>query len=111
MAVPAVNIVIDSGTTFETTFTLTNSAGGVMDLSDYTAVSKIRKYPQDSLNIKSFSVGIASTAGQITISMASTTTSTLEQGRNYYDIVVTSPTAVVSKVIEGNAIVNPTVSS
>jgi len=108
-AVPAVNITIDSGTNFEATFTITSEIGSVIDLTGYTAVSKIRKYPT-STSYKNFVVGITSSTGRITLSMASTITTDLVEGRNYYDIVITSPNNVVSKVIEGMALVSPTVS-
>jgi len=42
--------------------------------------------------------------------MADTITSELVLGRNYFDVVLTSGDGVVSKVIQGTAIVNPTVS-
>jgi len=108
-AVPAVNVNIDSGTNFEATFSITSETGSVIDLTGYTGVSKIRKYPT-SPSSKNFVVGITSTLGKITISMASTITSELVEGRNYYDIVITSPNNVVSKVIEGMALINSTVS-
>jgi len=108
-AVPTVNISIDSGTNFTATYTISNSDGSVLDLSGYTATSKIRKYPTSTTS-SSFSVGIASTTGKITISMGSTSTTDLTEGRNYYDIVITSPSSTISKVIQGMAIVNPTVS-
>ncbi len=108
-AVPTVNISIDSGTTFSATYTITNPSGTVLDLSGYSAVSKIRKHPTDA-NSTSFSVGITTATGKISISMASTITALLSEGRNYYDIVITSPSSDISKVIQGSAIVNPTVS-
>jgi hypothetical protein len=108
-AVPTVNISIDSGTSFTATYTISNSDGSVLDLSGYTASSKIRKYPTSPTS-NNFSVGINSTSGKITISMASTLTTGLSEGRNYYDIVIISPSSTTSKVIQGMAIVNSTVS-
>jgi hypothetical protein len=110
MAVPSVNITIDGGTNFENTFTLRNPDGTPIDLTGYTGVSKIRKYPKDALNVQSFTVGITSSTGEVTLSMASTITSEIEQGRNYYDIVLTATDGTVSKVLEGTALVSPTVS-
>lgn len=108
-AVPAVNITINSGTDFEATFTVTSETGSIIDLTGYTGVSKIRKYPT-SPSYKNFVVGITSSTGRVTLSMASTITADLVEGRNYYDIVITSPINVVSKVIEGMALVSSTVS-
>jgi len=109
MAVPAVNIQIDSGTYFENEFTLENPDGTPIDLTGYTGISKIRKYPE-AANVQSFTVGITSLTGKVQVSMADTITSELVLGRNYFDVVLTSGDGVVSKVIQGTAIVNPTVS-
>ena len=108
-AVPTVNISIDGGTNFTATYTIASPSGAVLDLTGYTATSKVRKYPT-SPSSESFAVGIASDTGKITISMASTVTATLSEGRNYYDIIITSPASVTSKVIQGMVMVNPTVS-
>ena len=110
MAVPSVNITIDSGTNFQNTFTMKNPDGTVIDLTGYSGTSKIRKHPTDSLNVQSFIVGISSSTGVITISMGSTTTADLGKGRNYYDVILTNSDGEIYKVFEGTAIVNPTVS-
>ncbi len=110
MAAESVNIQIDKGTDFSQNFVMKNPDQTIVDLTGYTGVSKVRKYPEDSLNIQSFTVGIASTTGTITLSMGTTITSNLEVGRNYYDILVTSGSSVVSKVFEGSVMVNATIS-
>lgn len=109
MAAESINIQIDKGTDFSQNFVMTNPDQTIIDLTGYTAVSKIRKYPEDN-KFQSFTVGIASTTGTITLSMGTTVTSQLNVGRNYYDILVTSASSVVSKVFEGSVIVNASVS-
>jgi len=110
MAVPSVNITIEGGTNFDNTFTMRNPDGTPIDLTGYTGISKIRKYPKDTLNVHNFTVGITSSTGEISISMASTITSEIEEGRNYYDVVLTAADGTVSKAFEGTALVSPTVS-
>jgi len=111
MAVPAVNLTIDKGTSFEATFNVSNSDGSVFSLSNYSATAKIRKHPTASSS-KSFSTSITVATGEIKISMGSTVTADLTAGRNYYDVIITqSGTGKVQKVFEGTAIVNDTVSS
>lgn len=110
MAVPSVNIRIEKGTNFQQDFVVKDSNGNVVDLSNYTAVAKIRKYPEDSLSVQSFTIGITSSTGTITLSMATTTTALLENGRNYYDILTTSPSNIVSKKYEGMVLVSPSIS-
>lgn len=107
MAVPSVNIVVEQGTDFEKVFTVNTSSGSPLDLSGYTGIAKIRKFPE-STSSTSFTVGIASTAGQVTVSLANTVTSNLSGGRYYYDIIITlESTGKKTKVFDGMVLVNP----
>jgi len=109
MAAESVNIQIDKGTDFSQKFVMKNPDQTIIDLTGYTAVSKIRKYPEDT-KFQPFAVGIASTTGTITLSMGTTVTSQLNVGRNYYDILVTTASSSVSKAFEGSVIVNASIS-
>ena len=110
MAVPVVNIVIEKGTSFEATYNVTNSDDSVYSLNNQSATAKIRKYPAASVS-KSFTTSITTATGEIKISMASTVTSDLSAGRNYYDVILThATTEKVTKIFEGMAMVNDTVS-
>lgn len=111
MAVPTVNLTIEKGTSFETTFNITNSDDSVFVLFNFSASAKIRKHPTATTS-KSFSTTITSAIGEIKISMGSTVTANLTSGRNYYDVVITnSQTNKVQKVFEGTVIVSDTVST
>ena len=116
MAVPATNISIDKSTSFSQDFIVKNSDQTAMNLTGYTATSKIRKYPEDS-SYNSFTCGITSSTGVINISMGATTTAVLTTGRNYYDIIITSGVGTtagvttVTKVYEGTVMVTATVSA
>ena len=110
MSVPSVNLRIEKGTNFESTFTVTNSDGSVYSLSNYTATSKIRKHPTSPTS-KSFSTTITAATGEIKITMNSTDTAELSSGRNYFDVLITKTSdGSVTKVIEGTALVIDTVS-
>lgn len=110
MSVPAVNIVIQKGTTFEATYTVANSDESVYSLTGKTASAKIRKHPTATTS-KSFQTSITVATGKIAISMGSTVTADLSSGRNYYDVILTdSSSGKVTKVFEGTAIVYDTVS-
>ena len=110
MAVPAVNLSIDKGTDFEATFNVTNSDGSVFSLTNYSATSKIRKHPT-ATESKSFSTTVTVATGEIKISMEPTVTADLDEGRNYYDVIITqSGTGKIVKVFEGMAFVSNTVS-
>lgn len=109
MAVPAVNISIEKGMYFENTFTISNPDETPLILIGYSAVAKIKKH-HSSTSSQPFSISITASTGKIQISMASTLTAQLSDGRNYYDIVIVSGDGTKTKVIEGNAIVTPSIS-
>lgn len=110
MATPSVNIVIEKGTDFESTFFIDNPEGDSFNLSGYSAVAKIKRHPAATTSIP-FSVNIIASTGQVRISMGNTITSQLSEGRNYYDIVIISQGYnTKTKVIEGNALVYPSAS-
>jgi hypothetical protein len=106
MSVYVNNIVIDAGETFSQPLTLTNSLGSEIDLTGYGVSSYIRKHPESSTKTAEFTVGITSaTEGKILISLASTITQDLSEGRYVYDMVTTTSAGVKSVVLEGNVLV------
>jgi hypothetical protein len=106
MAVAAVNIVIEQGEDYQEVFTVNNPDGTPLDLTGYTGVAKIRKFPESSTSTP-FSVGIVSTAGQVVVSLANTVTTDLKAGRHYYDVIITSSAGKKTKVVDGMVLVNP----
>jgi hypothetical protein len=110
MAIPSVNITIEKGVNFENTFTINDSDGVPFNLTNYSAIAKIKKYPSSPIS-NSFSILINAPVGQIQLSMGSSITAQLSEGRNYYDIVIVSTGyGTKTKVIEGSAIVTPSIS-
>ena len=105
------NIFIDQGATFTTTLTINDSTGSALDLTNFTAIAQIRKSPSSSTST-AFTVAFVSprTTGQIKIALTYTHTTALEAGRYNYDVLITSGTNVKTRVVEGIATVNPSVS-
>lgn len=105
-----VNLSIDQGSTFATTFNLTNEdTGEILDLSTYTAVGQIRKHYTSS-NATTFVCTVNTSAGVLTASLTANTTKAMTAGRYVYDIEVTeSASGAVSRVVEGIVTVNPEV--
>ncbi len=62
MAVPAVNITIDQGADYQEVFTVTNPDGSPLDLTGYTSIATIKKYPSATSSQISFTVGIVTAA-------------------------------------------------
>lgn len=111
MAVAAVNLVIEKGTDFEAVFNLEADDSSPLAFHNFTGTAKIKKYPT-SPKSQSFDVEIDAVLPKITITMAKEKTLELESGRNYFDIFLTENTTnLVSKVVEGCAIVYDSVSS
>lgn len=108
-AVSAVNLTIHKGTYFEETFSLTAEDGLGLNLTGSTATAKMRKHPTAGVAY-TFSTVTTVADSTIKISMSSTTTSTLPSGRCYYDIIITSSGGIISKVLQGNVIVEETAS-
>ena len=101
------NIVLDQGTTFLTSFTLTGDDGGILDLTSQTGKAQMRKY-FTSNNYYSFTVN-TSNVGVITLSMDAATTSTIPAGRYVYDVDLVDAANNISRVVEGIVSVTPSV--
>ena len=105
------NIFIDQGADFTTTVTISDSDGTALDLTGYTALAQIRK-TYESTTATDFTSTFDSdrTTGKITISLSDTQTSALDYGRYVYDLVITDASSIKTRVVEGIATVNPSVS-
>jgi hypothetical protein len=105
------NIFIDQDADFTTTVTVNDSSGDALDLAGYTALTMIRKTYQSTTAV-TFTTTFANprTSGQITISLTDVQTAALEDGRYVYDMVITDSLGVKTRVVEGIATVNPSVS-
>jgi len=105
------NLFIDQDADFTTTVTVNDSTGSALDLTNYTALAMIRKTYQSS-TATTFTSSFVSprTTGQITISLTDTQTAALESGRYVYDLVITDSSGSKTRVVEGIATVNPSVS-
>jgi len=103
------NLVIDQGSSFSTLVTLVDSANSLIDLTGYSASSQIRKHYTSS-NSQSFSISLGGANGTVTLSLTSTQTSSIVAGRYVYDVEITSPSSLVTRIVEGIVTVTPEVS-
>lgn len=101
------NIFIDQGTDFSITVDVTDTSGGALDMSGYTASAQIRKTYGSSSVSATFGTSISEAAGQVTLTLSDTQTTALEAGRYVYDLNVTSSGNQTTRVVEGQAIVTP----
>ena len=105
-AVYVSNLVINTGTTFEQTFTLEDSESAtLLDLTGYTVKSTMRKHPDSSAKTD-FTASIPNpTTGVIKVGLTSTASSDLKGGRYMYDIIVIDGANTVTRVVEGSVMV------
>lgn len=103
---PVINIVIPQGSDFTETFVSTESDGTVSNLASHSGSAKLKKHYSSTAST-SFSVSITAATGEVSIAMTSGVTSQLEPGRYVYDVTLTSVSGAVSRLVEGNALVQP----
>jgi len=101
------NIIVDQGTTFTTQILLTDENGDALNLTNFTGKSQIRKWYTSNSNTD-FTVVLAN--GVITLMLSANTTGNLVSGRYVYDVIVTDPSSVTTRVVEGILTVTPMVS-
>lgn len=100
-------MLIEQGATFSSTVNVEDSAGAAINLSGYSAASQMRKsyYATSNTAITSIVTGTAN--GEITLSMTAANTANLSPGRSVFDLLITSPSGIKTRVIEGIIIVSP----
>ena len=99
------NIFIDQGATFTTTVTVSDANGDAVSLSGYSVAAQIRKSHLSSTST-AFTASISNaSAGEITISLTDSQTTSLEAGRYVYDVLITASGGTKTRVVEGQVTV------
>ncbi len=104
------NFLCNQGATFNRTITWTDSARQPYDIGNYTARMHVRATVDASTTIIELttangriSIGnTVATKGQVTLTIAANTTTTLTPGLYVYDLELVSNTGVVDRILEGN---------
>lgn len=107
MAIKA-NIVIDQGTTFQTTINVTDDNDEIVNLTGYTGAAQLRKHFTSTTSY-AFAVSISPTIGTVTLSMTANSSANVVAGRYVYDCELTDVNGAVTRLIEGIATVTPQV--
>lgn len=100
-------LLIEQGATFSTTVNVEDTAGAAINLTGYSASSQMRKsyYATSNTTITSIVTGNAN--GEITLSMTAANTAALTPGRQVFDLLITSPTGIKTRVVEGIIVISP----
>ncbi len=123
----AANLTIYGGSNFSATYNVTDTSNAAFDFSGSNAVgiATTTGWTGSSQMTKSVSVGstghpaatfvvgidtTSSTAGKGTISLGSTATRTLSEGRYVYDVIVSSGSTFY-RIVDGTILVQPGISS
>ena len=102
-------LTIEQGADFNTTINVNDGTGAAQNLTSYTAAAQMRK-SYYSTTANSFTVTISSPAnGEISMAMTSANTANLTPGRYLFDLVMTSPANIKTRVVEGIITVLPSV--
>ena len=101
------NLVVDQGTTFTTTITVTDDEGDALDLTGYTGSAQIRKHYTSSNSVP-FTVTVNEPTGEVTLALTANATSNLVAGRYVYDCELNS-SGTISRILEGIVTVTPQV--
>ena len=102
-------LTLEQGANFTTTVTVNGSDGSPTNLTSYTAAAQLRK-SYYSTTANSFTVTVSNAAnGELTIAMTAANTANLTPGRYVYDLLITSPTSIKTRVVEGIVTLLPSV--
>ncbi len=103
-------ITIEQGANLTSTITVNDIQGDAVNLTTYSASSQLRKsYYSSSANTLTATI-TGNSNGQITLSMTAANTANLTPGRYVFDLIITnSVDNSVTRVIEGTAVVLPSV--
>lgn len=106
MAIKA-NLIIDQGTDYSTTITLTDEQDSVIDLAGYTANAQMKK-TYTSSNSVTFTTVVSAAQGLVTLSLTDTQTANITPGRYVYDVIITI-NSTTTRIVEGIVTVTPRV--
>ena len=110
MAVPSVNIQIEQGADFSSTFDVKKSDNSPLNLTGFSFSAKMRKHAGAAGSIGFAAThGSSPSKGQLTLSLTNAQTGIITSGRYEYDVTITNViSGVKTKIFTGQALVNPT---
>jgi hypothetical protein len=106
-----VNLVIDQGTTYETSFDLVDENGDPRNLTGYTAKSQLRKWYTSEFGVD-FVTEIVADVGKVILRLDAITDGAgeLAAGRYVYDVqLIEDTTGNITRIFEGIVTVTPQV--
>lgn len=106
-------VEIDQGADWFFNVTYENPAGTPVNITSYTAALQLRSLPESTTAVLSLATGsgitITGPSGLVAVHATAVQTGAIIAGDYYYDLEITSPQGVVTRLVQGQAIVNPQV--
>ena len=106
-------VEIDQGANWFFNVTYENPAGTPVNITSYTAALQLRSLPESTTAVLSLETGsgitITGAAGLVAVQATAAQTGAIIAGDYYYDLEITSPQGVVTRLVQGQAVVNPQV--
>ena len=98
------NLSIDQGADWASTISVFNNDGTPADLTGSTAVAQIRKVPPETDLLADIEILMESP--NILMSLSESTIDTIQERRGVWDIKLTSPAGVTTKLAGGVVVIN-----
>jgi len=110
MAAGTYDIVIDQGSDFSVEVAIAQD-GDVVVLGNHSVRAQLRPSPTSSTKTADFVCSITSASlGKLKMQLTNSTTAAIAAGKYYYDLeLVNTSTSVVTRLLQGKAIVTPEV--
>jgi hypothetical protein len=107
MPAASYDILIEQGATYVQTFIWQDSSGNAIDVTGYTADMQVRASRSSTAILLEASttngyIVMGTTDGKINISVPAAVTGALTATRGVYDLELTSPGGVVTRLLEGD---------
>lgn len=101
------NLYVDAGATYSNIISVTASNGQPLNLTGYTVASQMRK-SYSSSTAYAFTASVYSAInGKIRLQLTDEQSALIPAGRWLYDVEITSPSGVTTRVVEGIVTVTP----
>ena len=113
MAAVTYNTVIDQGADWYITFIYEQPNGSPVNITNYTAALQVRTSPLAKTAVLSLTTGsgitINGSTGTLNIHATNAQTAAITNGKYAYDLEITSPQNVVTRLVQGTVEVSPQV--
>jgi hypothetical protein len=105
------NVEIDQGADWFFNVTYDQPQGTPVNITNYTSALQLRSLPEDAsavLTLTTSNGGIAITGAQGLVAVHATATQTraIDEGVYYYDLEITSPASITTRLVQGQAYVS-----